>query len=69
MGKPAAVARHELTFRIRRDGLGLWRWQLRKRSGRVVCESKVGYTDVRRARREIEIVRRSHDAKVVEDGA
>jgi uncharacterized protein YegP (UPF0339 family) len=56
-----------MTFHVRKDARGLWRWNLTAINGRKIASSTEGYKDKKDCLHAIELVRKAANDKVVEE--
>ena len=56
-----------MTFRLRKDVRGEWRWSLTAANGKKIATSGEGYKDKKDCLHAIDLVRKASDDKVVEE--
>ena len=58
-----------MTFRLRKDVRGEWRWSLTAANGKKIAISGEGYKDKKDCLHAIELVKKAGGDKIVEDPA
>ena len=58
-----------MTFHIKKDARGEWRWNLKAANGKNIANSGEGYKDKKDCLHAIELVKKAGSDKVVEEPA